>query len=59
MAHRKSPSVNENWVREETIDNIKKSANIALEQCKKFEKEHPAKWVKVSDTPKTFKRILL
>lgn len=59
MAHRKTPSVNENWVRDETIDNIKKSAQIALEQCKKYEKEHPGIWIKISDTPKTYKRILV
>ena len=55
---RKSPSANENWVSTETVNEYKKAALKTLDECKKREAETPGKWVKVSDLPKTFKRVL-
>lgn len=55
---RKSPSANQNWVKQETVDIIKRNAEITLEKAKKQEAETSGIWVKVSDTPKTFKRVL-
>ena len=36
---RKSPSVNENWIRQETKDEYKKAAEKTLAECKKYESE--------------------
>ena len=59
MAHRKTPSVNENWVREETVNETKKAAQRNLQKCKEYEAEHRWKWEKISDFPKTYKRVIL
>lgn len=56
---RKSPSENENWVSDETKSDFKKQAERTLSECKRYESEHKWKWVKVSDLPKTFKRVLV
>ena len=56
---RKSPSANENWVSTETVNEYKKAALKTLAECKKYESEHKWKWVKASDLPKTFKRVLV
>ena len=54
---RKTPSANENWVRQETKDEYKKAAEKTLAECKKYESEHKFRYVKVSDMPKTYKRV--
>lgn len=55
---RKSPSANENWVRQETKDEYMNQAKKTLEAAKKHETETAGKWVKVSDKPLTFKRVI-
>ena len=55
MAHRKTPSVNENWIRTESVDETKRAAERNLQKCKEYESAHKWRWVKVSDYPKTFK----
>ena len=54
---RKSPTANENWVKQETKDDFKKAAEKTLAECKKYESEHKFRYEKVSDLPKTFKRV--
>ena len=54
---RKSPSANENWIREETKDEYKKSAEKTLQKCKEYENQHRFKYVLISDKPKTLKRV--
>lgn len=56
---RKTPTANENWVRQETKDDFKKAAEKTLAECKKYEFEHKFRYVKVSDMPKTYKRVKL
>ena len=59
MAHRKTPSVNQNWIKTDTVDENKKQAAVLLERCKKQEAEKKVKYVLVSTTPKTYKRIIV
>ena len=54
---RKSPTANENWVKQETKDEYKKVAEKKLAECKKYESEHKFRYEKISDMPKTFKRV--
>lgn len=54
---RKTPSANQNWIKQETVNEFKKSALKTLQKCKEFEEGRKFKYVKVSDTPRTFKRI--
>ena len=54
---RKSPTANENWVKQETKDEYKKMAEKKLAECKKYESEHKFRYEKISDMPKTFKRV--
>ena len=56
---RKSPSANENWIKQVTVDEQKKAALKTLAECKKYESEHKFKYVQISDKPKTFKRVLV
>ena len=59
MSHnRKSASVNENWIKTENLNEYKKQAQKTLEAAKKHEIETSGKWVKVSDKPLTFKRVI-
>lgn len=54
---RKSPTANQNWVKTATLSDYKKSALKTLEKVKEYESSKKFIYVKVSDTPKTFKRI--
>lgn len=54
---RKSPTANQNWVKTATLSEWKKSAVKALEKVKEIEQSGKFIYVKVSDTPRTFKRI--
>lgn len=58
MSKRKSPSVNENWVKTEVVDLIKAQAVKQLEICKKRDNEKPGRWVLVSKFPNTYKKIV-
>lgn len=54
---RKSPTANQNWIKESNLSEWKKSALKALEKVKEIEESGKFIYVKVSDTPRTFKRI--
>ena len=54
---RKSPTANQNWIKEANLSEFKKSALKALEKVKEVEESGKFIYVKVSDTPRTFKRI--
>ena len=54
---RKSPTANQNWIKEANLSEWKKSALKALEKVKEIEESGKFIYVKVSDTPRTFKRI--
>ncbi len=54
---RKSPSSNQNWIKEANISEWKKSALKTLEKAKEIEDSGKYAYVKISDTPRTFKRI--
>ena len=54
---RKSPTANQNWIKEANLTEWKKSALKALEKVKEIEESGNFIYVKVSDTPRTFKRI--
>ena len=55
---RKTPSINESWVRDETLNGWKASAIKTLTHVKKMEKEteHEYKYVKVCERPLTYFR---
>ncbi|HWS60604.1 MAG TPA: hypothetical protein VN182_06710 [Flavobacterium sp.] len=55
---KKSPSVTENWVKTETLDEYKNAAKKTLARAKQLESERSGVLVKVSDTPKTYKRVI-
>ena len=57
--NKKSPSPTENWVTKQTKKQYDIEAENALAKVKKHEAETAGIWVKVSDTPKTFKRIIV
>lgn len=54
---RKSPTANQNWIKEANLSEFKKSALKTLEKVKEYESSKKFIYVKVSDTPRTFKRI--
>lgn len=54
---RKSPSSNHNWIKDANLSEWKKSALKTLDKAKEIEESGKYAYVKISDTPRTFKRI--
>ena len=60
MARRTNDNpINENWIKGTTIKHMKTTAKQVLEQVKKQEANQKFIYVKVSDLPRTFKRVLI